>query len=257
MAYEAHGRPETGLRGATVVLTGAAGGIGRRAVQRFLSEGADVIAVDRNESSLAGLCAESGRTDRLTPRCVDVSDPDACAQLAADLTTRGVSVDVLVNNAGWFPACAFEELTYQHWRAVMAVNLDSVFLMTQNLLPLIRAGRCKRVVNIGSSSIFNGPSDYAPYVSAKAGVVGLTRCLARMLGPEGINVNVITPGLSDTPGARGVFVNGEIGASARQRALPRVQDAEDVVGAMVFLSSRDSAFITGQIINVDGGQRFY
>lgn len=245
------------LTGTVVVLTGAGGGIGTATTGRLIAGGAQVIAVDRNEESLSHLKESMDAGDQLVTYCVDVSDEAACKSFAAMLAIDHSKVDVLINNAGYFPKCRFEELSYAQWRSIIAINLDSVFLMSQALLPLIRKGEVRRIINIGSSSVFNAPPDYEPYVAAKAGVVGLSRCLARLLGPEDITVNVITPGLSDTPGARTVFQNGEIGATARLRSLSRVQTADDVVGAILFLASKDSSFITGQTINVDGGQRFY
>ena len=236
-----------------VVVTGAGGGIGSAVAERFLKEGARVLAADLAPEGLAALTARCEAGDRLQTACFDVSEEEACFAFArqADADWRGL--DVLVNNAGWFPICAFEDMTLAQWRRVCAVNLDSVFLMTRAFLPLLKTSARGRIVNVGSGSVFRGPADQAHYVAAKAGVVGFTRSLANAVGGYGITANVVTPGLTATPGALQVFAPEAIADRARARPIKRVQTGEDVVGAVTFLASRDADFITGQIINVDGG----
>jgi NAD(P)-dependent dehydrogenase (short-subunit alcohol dehydrogenase family) len=125
--------------------------------------------------------------------------------------------------------------------------------MSKSLLPLLKTGGSGRIVNIGSSSFFRGPALQCHYVAAKAGVIGFSRSLANAVGQYGITVNVVTPGLTATPGAISVFDMEQLETRAKMRPIARVQIAEDVVGAVTFLASADAAFITGQIINVDGG----
>lgn len=241
------------LRDKVVVLTGAAGGIGRVLTQRFLKEGATVVGVDASEDKLETLRAAFEDSQRLLTMTTDVGDEARCRALAADVRSRVPRVDILVNNAGYFPTCDFRAMSYEDWRAVMRVNLDSVFLVTTAFLPLIEGRGWGRIINIGSGSVFRGGPRQVHYVSAKAGVIGFTRSLARALGPQGITVNVVAPGLTSTPAA--IESLGETAIANRRfdRAIQREQEAEDVVGAVLFLSSTDSDFITGQTLAVDGG----
>ena len=231
--------------GRNVLISGAGGGIGSALVHRFQAEGADVLGVDRNAAALDTL---PGQT-----HLMDVSSEAACADLAQMVNARWGGLDVLVNNAGWFPVRAFADMTYAEWREVIAINLDSVFLMTKSLLPMMRRRGAGRIINIGSGSVYKGPARQAHYVAAKAGVVGLSRCLANEVGGDGITVNVVAPGLTATPGAEFVFTAGEMQARAQTRPIKRVQTADDVVGAVMFLASDDAAFITGTTMSVDGG----
>ncbi|MDF2114901.1 SDR family NAD(P)-dependent oxidoreductase [Roseiarcaceae bacterium H3SJ34-1] len=246
-----------GFAGRTTVLSGAGGGIGMEMSKRILADGGTLVAVDRNEEALQRLEGVLGKQDRLITRAVDVSDEAACATLAEFVKARCGRLDVLINNAGFFPVHKFEELTYAQWRDVMAINLDSVFLMTKSLLPLIKPIGRGRIVNIGSSSVFNAPAFHPDYVAAKSGVIGLSRCMANEFGKYGITVNVVSPGLTDTPGTRNVFGLEAVAARAATRPLGRTQVAHDVIGTIAFLVSDDAAFVTGQMINVDGGAIFH
>ena len=238
---------------AGVVITGAGGGIGAALTRRFLSEGARVYAADRDANKLAALQTECASCDNLRIAHFDVSDEAACAAFAQSVRHAWGRVDVLVNNAGYFPVCAFEDMTLAQWRDVCAINLDSVFIMSQRFLPLMKEGGHGRIVNIGSGSVFKGPAGQTHYVAAKAGVIGFTRALANAVGQYGITANVVTPGLTATPGALDVFSASALEARAKLRPIQRVQTAEDLVGVVMFLASRDADFITGQTLNVDGG----
>ena len=236
-----------------VVITGAAGGIGAALTRRFLSEGARVYAADRDADRLAALQAECAVGDNLLVADFDVSDEAACAAFAQSVRRAWGHLDVLVNNAGYFPVCAFEDMTLKQWRTVCAINLDSVFVMSQKFLPLMKESGRGRIVNIGSGSVFKGPAGQSHYVAAKAGVIGFTRSLANEVGQYGVTANVVTPGLTATPGALDVFSAAALEARAKLRPIQRVQTVDDVVGAVMFLASREADFITGQTINVDGG----
>ena len=239
--------------GDAVVLSGAGGGIGSALVARFIAAGTTVFAVDVDGASLDALAGTLDAPERLLRLVMDVSDPDDCARLAAAVERETGGADILVNNAGYFPVCDFEEITLEAFRRVCAINLDSVFTMSRAILPGMKTRGAGRIVNIGSGSVFKGPAKQAHYVAAKSGVIGLSRSMASALGQYGITVNVVTPGLTETPGAREIFGHDAMEERARQRPLARVQTVEDLVGVVAFLASADAAFMTGQILNVDGG----
>jgi NAD(P)-dependent dehydrogenase (short-subunit alcohol dehydrogenase family) len=144
-------------------------------------------------------------------------------------------------------------MTFEEWRRVIDVNLHGVFLVTKAIFPLIRTGGSGRIINMGSSSFFAGTPQASHYVASKGGVIGFTRSLASELGPHGITVNVVTPGLTMTENVRRRTAPELIELRRRQRPLARDQVAEDIVGTVLFLASSDAEFVTGQTINVDGG----
>lgn len=239
-----------------VIVTGAAGGIGSAVTRRFLSEGAKVCAVDNKLDALDQLALDLDSPGALLPVEADVSSEESCKNLSDKVNSEWGAVDILVNCAGWYPVTPFEEISYEEWRKVCAINLDGPFLVTRAVLPLIKASKAGRIINISSGSIFEGTPDQCHYVSAKAGVIGFTRSLAKALGEHNITVNAITPGLTDTPPALKLFPAEMLDKMAKNRAIQRRETAEDLVGAVTFLASDDAAFITGQTIQVDGGNSF-
>lgn len=237
--------------GRTVVITGAAGGMGRLFVARFLENGDTVIATDMSDDGLAGLGTNgSGTLHTLAADLTDAGDIDRITAFARDTTGR---VDVLVNNAGWFPVQPFEEIDRDDWTKVLDVNLVAPAMLTRALLPLMKGRSWGRIVNIGSGSIYGGVPGQVHYVSAKAGVVGLTCSLAREFGDDGITVNIAAPGLTVTPKAREVLPKEIQEEQIKVRSLKREEVPEDLVGTVFFLASPGADFVTGQSIVVDGG----
>lgn len=233
-----------------VIVTGAAGGMGKLIAERFLANGDTVIATDTSDEALAKL----GEKERLHSIAADVSDQAACAAVAEVARRHGGRVDVLVNVAGWFPIQPFEEMGADDFRKVVDINLTGVFLMIKAAWPLMKGRSWGRIVNISSASIFEGVPDQVHYVSAKAGLLGLSRSLARAVGEQGVTVNVVTPGLTVTPAVKEKMPGEMLEASIKTRALKREEKPEDLVGAVFFLASPDADFISGQTINVDGGK---
>ena len=245
------------LKNRTVVLTGAAGGIGEVLTRRLLDEGAMVVAVDMNEEKLETLRTTVQGSPRLLTMCADVSQEASCMALAEKVQASCSRVDILINNAGYFPSCDFRKMSYADWQTVIRVNLDSVFLMSRAFLPLMEGNGWGRIINIGSSSVFRGVPSQVHYVSAKAGVIGFTRSLARVLGQQGITVNLVAPGLTSTPAVM-VHLGAEAVEKRRlDRAIQREEQPQDLVGAVLFLASTGSDFMTGQILNVDGGANMH
>jgi NAD(P)-dependent dehydrogenase (short-subunit alcohol dehydrogenase family) len=239
-----------------VIVTGAAGGIGSAVVRRFIAEGAKVCAVDNRKEALDRLTTDLGASDALLAIEADVSSEESSYSLAAKVEQTWGAVDILFNNAGKFPATPFEKISYAEWREVCAINLDGPFLVTRAMLPLLKQSQAGRIINTSSGSIFAGTPDQCHYVTAKAGVIGFTRSLANVLGEHNITVNAITPGLTDTPPILELFPASVLDQQAQARAIKRRETAEDLVGSVLFLASDDAAFITGQTINVDGGNNF-
>lgn len=239
-----------------VIVTGAAGGIGSAIVRRFLSEGAQVCAVDNRAEALNQLVLDLNSPDAVLAIKADVSSEESCQNLSVQLQQTWGAADILVNNAGKFPVTPFEEISYAEWREVCGINLDGPFLVTRAILPLIKTRKTGRIVNISSGSIFAGTPDQCHYVTAKAGVIGFTRSLANVLGQHNITVNAITPGITDTPPIVTLFPAAVLDKQAEARAIKRRETADDLVGTVLFLASDDAAFITGQTINVDGGTSF-
>jgi NAD(P)-dependent dehydrogenase (short-subunit alcohol dehydrogenase family) len=237
-----------------VVITGAAGGMGALFVERFLANADTVIATDRSEEALKTLADKRDGHASLHTIAADISDEASCAKLATFASQKAGRVDVLINCAGFFPTQSFDEMTLADWNKVIGINLTGVFLMVKAVLPLMRGRGWGRIVNIGSGSMFEGVAEQTHYVAAKAGVLGFSRSLARVVGTDGITVNVVAPGLTLTPAVAKTMPPEMVKAQVKARAIQRDETGEDLVGTVFFLASPDSDFMSGQTLNVDGGK---
>lgn len=237
-----------------VVVTGAAGGMGALIVQRFLANGDTVIGTDTTTEALKTLETSVGRETKLLTFATDIADPVSCGKLADFARDKVEKVDILVNCAGFFPTQSFADMTLDDWNKVIGINLTGVFLMCKVMLPLMQGRGWGRIINIGSGSMFEGVAEQTHYVAAKAGVLGFSRCLARVVGTDHITVNVVTPGLTVTPKVKETMPAAMLESQIKARAIQREEKGEDLVGAVFFLASPDSDFVSGQTINVDGGK---
>jgi len=237
-----------------VVITGAAGGMGKLAVERFLANGDTVIATDTSDKALQTLADGAKSGAKLHTVVGDISSEQDCGRVAALAEKVGGRVDVLVNVAGFFPMQPFDQMTADDFRKVVDINLTGTFLMIKAMAPLLRGRGWGRIVNIGSASTFEGVADQVHYVAAKSGLFGLSRSLARVFGKDGVTVNVVTPGLTVTPAVKANMPPELIEQQIKLRALPREETGEDLIGAIFFLASPDADFISGQTVNVDGGK---
>lgn len=236
-----------------VIITGSVGGVGAVLVDRFLRNGDTVLATDAREDALETWRAARGADDRLITAAADVSVEADCKKLADVARQHAGRVDILINCAGYFPFQPLEQMTSQQWRRVIDINLTGTFLMCQAMLPLLKGRGWGRIISFGSGSVYRGTAGQAHYAAAKAGLFGFSRSLAREVGSHGITVNVITPGVTLTKAVRDSFAPEMLEQQRAQRALQRDQQPEDLVGLVFFLASPDADFITGQTLNVDGG----
>jgi NAD(P)-dependent dehydrogenase (short-subunit alcohol dehydrogenase family) len=227
-----------------------------------LTNGDTVIATDLSQEALDGwrsrwdAAASGGQHPSLHAVAADLSSEASIAALAKTTQNLFGTVDVLINCAAIFPLVAFEEMTPEVWRRVIAVNLTGTFLMVRALLPLMKESGKGRIVNIGSGTLFVGTRQQSAYVASKGGILGLTRTLANELGDYGITVNQVAPGLTITPNAIEAMPTSVVEMQRQSRSLQRDELPEDVVGAVFFVASDDAAFLTGQTLNVDGGRHF-
>ncbi|OXR43658.1 (S)-1-Phenylethanol dehydrogenase [Nocardia cerradoensis] len=238
--------------GRVAVVTGAARGIGQAICRRLAAEGAVVVAVDITAptETLAEIHRHGGTA---TANVVDVSDPTGTQSIGAEVQERYGRCDILVNNAGIYPFIDIDDLDYDTWRKVLAVNLDSQFLMTKTLLPLMKSGQWGRIVNLTSNSIGLAVPGLTHYMASKMGTIGFTRALANDVAAQGITVNAVGPTLSRTPGVTSAVDSALQEQVAQSQAIKKVGEADDVVGTVMFLTSEDSYFVTGQTIMADGG----
>ena len=168
-------------------------------------------------------------------------------------------VRVLINNAALFAELEmrpFESITTEEWDAVMAVNVRGAFYCSRAVVPSMAEQTYGKIINMSSGTVWNGRPGYLHYVTSKMALIGLTRGLANELGPRGIRVNAVTPGATRTEVGRKTMSEERYQVVARQTALGRVGVTEDLVGVIMFLASPASDFITGQVLNVDGGRAF-
>jgi len=248
------------LAGRTAIVTGGAKGIGAYYSRALAAEGARVMIADiADGGALAGEIAAEHGVNSVTSALVDVSDESSVKALVTAAMERFGKIDVLVNNAALFaplPETKCTDIDAELWDKVMAVNLRGPFLMVKHVAPRMTAQGYGKIINIGSGTAFRGIPWMLHYVTSKGGIMAFTRALARELGEHGIRVNTLAPGftLSDTV----VSQNPGHVATARDRAvqsrsLHRDEHPQDLLGALIFLASADSDFVTGQTIAVDGG----
>jgi 3-oxoacyl-[acyl-carrier protein] reductase len=247
------------LEGRVAIVTGAGQGLGRSFAARLAAEGARVVVADLNEEKAHAVAAELGSGSGIAVRA-DVADEDSVAALMTEVEDAFGRVDVLVNNAAIFSTLTmapFEEITVEEWDTVMAVNVRGPFLCARGAAPLMRRNGYGKVVNVSSATVFLGRPNYLHYVTSKAALIGMTRALATELGPHGITVNALAPGATETEIPRETVTPAQAEQIVASQAIPRRQVPADLVGAVAFLASPDSDFITGQTLNVDGGAAFH
>ena len=243
------------LAGKVAVISGAASprGIGLATARLFAEHGARVAIMDLNEDAAQSAAHGLGAEHR--GFACDVTDPDSCKRAAERAIEAFGQVDILINNAGITQPLKLMEIGAKEWDAVMDVNLRGVLNLSQALVPHMRDRRQGSIACMSSVSaqrgggIFGGPH----YSAAKAGVLGLAKAMARELGPDNIRVNCVTPGLIQTDITGGKLTDDMRREILKGIPLNRLGNADDVAGAFLFLASDLSAYITGAVIDVNGG----
>lgn len=239
------------------LVTGAAHGLGRSFASALSGRGLAVAMVDVDADALARAAAElAGRSPGVLSLAADVTDEAAVERSVTETVRTLGRLDVLVNDAGLIFDVRepVERLGVDRWRRSLEVNATGTFLMCRAAIPHLRASGSGRIVNVTSGLVASGAAGRAHYVSAKAAVVGLTRCLARELGPDHVTVNALAPGLVDSGPRARRFVGADVfELEERRRCVPERMLPEDLHEALLFLVSVGSRFVTGQVITVDGG----
>jgi NAD(P)-dependent dehydrogenase (short-subunit alcohol dehydrogenase family) len=240
------------LAGKTCIVTGGAKGLGRAFARALAAEGARVAIADIADGHAAareigGLFVEA-----------DVSRPEDARRIAEETEARLGPPDVLVNNAAVFaglPMQGYRDWKVADWDRVLAVNVRGTALMVQAVAPGMEARGRGSIVNLTSGTVYKGLPDMLPYIASKGAVAAMTRALSRELGAAGLRVNSLAPGLtlSDSILANPAHLEGTRARVVASRALKRDGHPEDLLGALVFLASDESAFMTGQTLVVDGG----
>jgi len=250
------------LEDKVIIVTGGGVGIGRAYSLALAKEGAKVVVADIQNKEAEKVAAEIKRLDgEALAVPVDVTSSEKTKEMARAALQRYDRIDVLVNNAALYSAIKkkpFSEISEEEWDRVMAVNVKGLFLCVQAVYPAMKKQGKGKIINISSGTALSGTPFFLHYVTSKGGVIGFTRALARELGPDNISVNAITPGLTISgPQQEGVLTPEQLADRRRRRSFQRDQYPQDLVGTVIFLSSDDSDFVTGQTINVDGGANMY
>ena len=240
-----------------VLITGAAQGIGAAIASRFSIEGATVIGLDINRNGLAVL---SQKSPRFESELVDLSSLSDIIRVVEEVKSRHAKIDVLVNNAGIMDYVRVDSADLEHWRRVMAVNLEAQFHLCRLISPLMIERGYGRIVNIASTEAIQPEPNVGIYAASKGAIISFTRAIAVDLAPFGILANAIAPGCIQTPMS---IVNGvdetmtdlfqEWYVGKRKIPLARPGRPEEIAAAAAFLASEDCSYITGQTIVVDGG----
>jgi NAD(P)-dependent dehydrogenase (short-subunit alcohol dehydrogenase family) len=245
------------LKDKVAIVTGAARGLGRAYALRLAKEGAKVVIADilDGKETVEAIVAQGGEAIYVK---TDVTSEESTQEMARNVVERFGRIDILVNNAALFADLVkkpFWEIPVAEWDKVMAINLKGPFLCAKAVYPQMKKQGKGKIINVASGTFYKGLPHFLHYVVSKGGNVAITRSLAREVGDAGINVNCIAPGYTETeflkdhpqdpPEVTKAIMGG--------RCIKRTQMPDDLTGTIVFLSSDDSDFITGQTIVVDGG----
>jgi NAD(P)-dependent dehydrogenase (short-subunit alcohol dehydrogenase family) len=240
------------FKGRVVLITGAARGFGRATAARFLERGASVGVNVRDAERASAVARELGEGAFPVPG--DIADSAVVREIVDRALDRSGRLDVLVNNAALALSTRFERISEEEWRRAMDVNVTAPFLLIRAALPAMKAAGYGRIINISSTagktvSTLGG----AHYTTSKAALLGLTRAAAKELGPYGITVNAICPGLFDTELTRENASPEDLAVYARGFPIPRLGDPAEIADLICFLASEQAGYITGASLDINGG----
>lgn len=250
---------DLGLTGKRVIITGAAGGLGRAFARAFSDAGARVLAADISTDGIAEtaqqIIASGGEG---YGQSVDVTSSECCAALAEAANTLMGGADILVNNAAVYAGLErrnFEDIDEEVWDKVMNVNVKGVWQASRAVSPLLRASGNGAIVNVASATVFSGSPQWMHYVASKGAVIAMTRSMARELGDANVRVNVLAPGFTLTDASLDLIEDAR-SYGVNRGALKRPAEEQDIVGAALYLASPLANYVTGQTLVVDGGRQF-
>jgi NAD(P)-dependent dehydrogenase (short-subunit alcohol dehydrogenase family) len=234
------------------VISGSAKGIGQCFCLALARAGISIVGIDvADQSETSALVMKEGV--KFIAIESDVSDLKGLKnKIDTAVTTLG-HIDIVVANAGIYPAGPFDDVTLDDWREVMRINVDGVFCTIQSTLPHLRKNGWGRIVVVSSAAIWNGVPLQTPYVASKAALIGLVRSLAGEIANDGITVNAISPGLTETDNLLNSWPGTLFDWVVEAQSIKRRMQAEDLASTLLYLIDEKSDFVTGQTINVDGG----
>ena len=245
------------LKDRVVIITGAGQGIGRVFAKSFAMAGARAVIAEINESKAAAVSKEimeaGGESLAVT---TDVSDPASIDEMIDVVEDEYGRIDVLINNAAIFSTIEmrpFDQIPLEEWEQVLRVNLTGPFLCARAVVPVMRQAKWGRIINVGSGAVRLGRPNYLHYIASKAALAGMSLSMAREVGADGITVNTILPGPTFTEIERKTVTPEQKERIISMQCVPRAETPDDLVGAVLFLASEASSFVTGQSINLDGG----
>jgi NAD(P)-dependent dehydrogenase (short-subunit alcohol dehydrogenase family) len=248
---------DLGLTGKRVVVTGAAGGLGRAFAQAFAGAGARVLVADINGAGAAETAGLIGG-DALDAT-VDVTDRASTDALAALAQDKMGGADVLVNNAalyGGLQRATFEDIDEAVWDSVMQVNIKGVWQMCRAFSPLLRASGAGAIVNVASATVLSGSPQWMHYVASKGAVIAMTRTMAREMGGDNVRVNALAPGFTLTEASLDHMPGNAKTYGVDRASLKRNAEVDDITGGALYLASSLAGFMTGQTLVIDGGKQF-
>jgi len=241
------------LKGRTALITGAGQGIGRACAAVFASRGADLVLLEKNLSALSEVCEKIGKQGRkVVPVAVDLTDVDAL-RLELDRHCLNLAIDILVNNAGFDRPGTTARIDRAGFEAVLGIHLTVPLCLIQFVLPSMRSRKWGRIINVSSIYGLIGAKGEVAYSTAKAGLIGFTKSVARESGTDGVTVNAVLPGLTRTPTIETFMAQKFKDAIIQETPLGRMAEPEEVARVIAFLASDDASFITAAAIPISGG----